>query len=936
MVINKQPSKKVFVVANMHAREWAAMTSAIYIIHELILNSNNYPEASTFQWIVVPLPNPDGYMYTRLERLWRKNRAAQQDNATGVDLNRNFAYKWELNLNEEDDDPHKETYRGPSAFSEVETLEAKYPDKCKVEPIGRSYEGRDINAIYINKQQNKKVFVVANMHAREWAAMTSAIYIIRELLRNSNSYPEASTYQWIVVPMANPDGYEYTKADDRFWRKNRAPQQDNALGVDLNRNFGYKWELYLNEEDDIPNEQTYRVYRDFKLYQAIFRVNTQLWLDALATENPQKCQLQKLEETYEGRNVSAIVINYNLPKKIIVIGNLQAREWVGMTSAVYIIHELILNAGNYPDANKFQWIIVPMPNPDGYEFSREHDRKWNKNRSPQSNANFGVNLDSNFNNQWNVNGNPSRADPAGRVYRGPAPFSEPETRALRDLMHNHVDAVLLVDLQGFGQLILMPWSWTEEPAPNADRTRAIAIAALLFSGKVSVEKIGETALGRDINVININYNAKKKVILVANLHAREWAAMSAALYIISELVYNGDQYPELSQFRWMIIPMANPDGYDVIDDPTDALHRFLSYDETNEFMFTLLQLFPKQVSVEKLGETWLGRDINMMTINYNARDTIVLVANLHAREWAAMTTALFIIFELVYNGHHHPELSQFRWMIIPIANPDGYEFTRERDRYWSKNRSPQPDSQTFGVDLNGNFAYKWEENDRPVEPKDRTYNGPQAGSEPETRAISKLLESIGPDILLFVDMHTFGNHIFHPWSYSTEPAENVELTKAVAHAGADAIRFKYEEYYTVGTPSQLYRRVYGTPIDYCQSLRIRVCLWLEMTNSGFQFEASRIMRYGEEGWTAIKAMALKAAEVFDEKQIDFAEQLESVAYVLCGDGTVTYDKFCQIWHAKGILDKLYRLIDVDCTNLISTNQIMEFISNLTNSRSSWS
>ncbi|XP_065083543.1 NADPH oxidase 5 [Ochlerotatus camptorhynchus] len=70
----------------------------------------------------------------------------------------------------------------------------------------------------------------------------------------------------------------------------------------------------------------------------------------------------------------------------------------------------------------------------------------------------------------------------------------------------------------------------------------------------------------------------------------------------------------------------------------------------------------------------------------------------------------------------------------------------------------------------------------------------------------------------------------------------------------------------------------------------------------------------------------------DEKQIDFAEQIESVAYVLCGEGTVSYEKFCQIWHAKGILDKLYRLIDVDSTNLLSTNQIMEFISNLTNSR----
>ncbi|XP_037046426.1 NADPH oxidase 5 isoform X2 [Bradysia coprophila] len=70
----------------------------------------------------------------------------------------------------------------------------------------------------------------------------------------------------------------------------------------------------------------------------------------------------------------------------------------------------------------------------------------------------------------------------------------------------------------------------------------------------------------------------------------------------------------------------------------------------------------------------------------------------------------------------------------------------------------------------------------------------------------------------------------------------------------------------------------------------------------------------------------------EEKEMDFAEQLESVAYVLCGDGTISYDKFCHIWYAKGILDKLYRLIDVESTNQISTNQIMEFISNLTNAR----
>uniref|UniRef100_A0A1B0DLE8 EF-hand domain-containing protein n=1 Tax=Phlebotomus papatasi TaxID=29031 RepID=A0A1B0DLE8_PHLPP len=70
----------------------------------------------------------------------------------------------------------------------------------------------------------------------------------------------------------------------------------------------------------------------------------------------------------------------------------------------------------------------------------------------------------------------------------------------------------------------------------------------------------------------------------------------------------------------------------------------------------------------------------------------------------------------------------------------------------------------------------------------------------------------------------------------------------------------------------------------------------------------------------------------EEKQIDFAEQLESVAYVLCGEGKISFEKFCEIWHAKGILDKLYRLIDTDSLHQVSTHQIMEFISNLTNAR----
>uniref|UniRef100_A0A4Y0BRD3 Peptidase_M14 domain-containing protein n=1 Tax=Anopheles funestus TaxID=62324 RepID=A0A4Y0BRD3_ANOFN len=284
------------------------------------------------------------------------------------------------------------------------------------------------------------------------------------------------------------------------------------------------------------------------------------------------------------------------------------------------------------------------------------------------------------------------------------------------------------------------------------------------------------------------------------------------------------------------VPLSMSD----VSDPGYILNNFLSYEDTKEFLARTAQLFPDKVSMEKLGETALGRDIIMAVINPHPAKTVILVANLHAREWAAMTSALYIISQLVYSRDQYPELANIRWMIMPIPNPDGYEYTREYDRYWSKNRSPQPGG-TFGVDLNANFPQMWGKDDYPINPDDRNYNGPRALSEEETIAISALLEEMAFDTILYVDMHTFGNHIFHPWGFTSEPAPDAENARTVAFAGADAIKANFEEYYTVGTPSALYRPVYGTSLDYCHVLTIKACVWLEMTNSGFQFEESKIV-----------------------------------------------------------------------------------------------
>lgn len=46
--------------------------------------------------------------------------------------------------------------------------------------------------------------------------------------------------EFFIMPVVNPDGYRYSYTKDRLWRKNRR-YNGKCYGVDLNRNFPYKW-----------------------------------------------------------------------------------------------------------------------------------------------------------------------------------------------------------------------------------------------------------------------------------------------------------------------------------------------------------------------------------------------------------------------------------------------------------------------------------------------------------------------------------------------------------------------------------------------------------------------------------------------------------------------------------------------------------------------
>ncbi|KAF8570831.1 hypothetical protein P879_01630 [Paragonimus westermani] len=126
-------------------------------------------------------------------------------------------------------------------YSTLDRYPRRFPF-IKLEILGYTHEGRPIKALHIFKNNNKPlIWIDAGIHAREWIAPASALYFIDRLLTRGGQ-TLLSDYQFFIVPLVNPDGYEHTHVTDRLWRKNRAPTPGElCLGVDLNRNFPLKW-----------------------------------------------------------------------------------------------------------------------------------------------------------------------------------------------------------------------------------------------------------------------------------------------------------------------------------------------------------------------------------------------------------------------------------------------------------------------------------------------------------------------------------------------------------------------------------------------------------------------------------------------------------------------------------------------------------------------
>jgi carboxypeptidase T len=121
---------KILYTALHHAREPESLSQLIFFMWYLLENykTNSYVKSlvDSTEMYFIPCVNPDGYIYNQTTNpngggLWRKNRRNNGGGSYGVDLNRNYSYKWGYDNVGSSGSTSSDTYRGPSAFSEPET-----------------------------------------------------------------------------------------------------------------------------------------------------------------------------------------------------------------------------------------------------------------------------------------------------------------------------------------------------------------------------------------------------------------------------------------------------------------------------------------------------------------------------------------------------------------------------------------------------------------------------------------------------------------------------------------------------------------------------------------------------------------------------------------------------------------------------------------------
>nr|UPI76692.1 M14 metal carboxypeptidase 15 [Antheraea yamamai] len=298
--------------------------------------------------------------------------------------------------------------------------------------------------------------------------------------------------------------------------------------------------------------------------------------------------------------------------------------------------------------------------------------------------------------------------------------------------------------------------------------------------------------------------------------------------------------------------------------------RIYTYHQVDAYLEMLAEAYPRTVTLVNAGKSFEGRDIKYLKISTtNFQDTskpiVFLESLLHAREWITLPASLYAIHKLVIEVTEGDLLEDIDWIILPIANPDGYVHSHLENRFWRKNRANgyMVGDICVGVDLNRNFDVNWSTASSNTVCME-TFHGSGPFSEPETAIIRDIFLQYSDRMELFVDIHSFGSMILYGYGTGLLPPNGLflHLVGVQMAQAIDAVKTGWNSEYIVGNVALVLYEASGSAGDYGKFAGVPFSYTFELPGFrfglgalGFLVDPSFIEQAGFETWEGIKVGA---------------------------------------------------------------------------------
>ncbi|MDQ3004574.1 MAG: M14 family metallopeptidase [Chloroflexota bacterium] len=199
-------------------------------------------------------------------------------------------------------------------------------------------------------------------------------------------------------------------------------------------------------------------------------------------DHPAIFDLFAMGTSYEGRTIWAGKISDNVgtdeaEPEVLFPHHQHAREHLTVEMALYTLGILTNEYGTNQQIKDLVngreiWMVFDM-NPDGgeYDIATGTYRSWRKNRQPNPGSSYvGTDLNRNWDYRWGCCGG-SSGTTSSETYRGPAPFSAPETTVVSNFVNSRViggeqQITVAIDFHTYSELVLWPYGYTFTDVPS--------------------------------------------------------------------------------------------------------------------------------------------------------------------------------------------------------------------------------------------------------------------------------------------------------------------------------------------------------------------------------------------------------------------------------------------------------------------------------------